>query len=274
MKYKEIASRNMGHRKKQSFGQHFLHDISVVEQIIDAANITNGELVLEIGPGEGVLTKALLVEGARVCAVEADEDLIDPLQQRFPDADIVQGSALDRDLFSLFQVNDGNFDPFSYKLVANLPYNIASRVFRRFLSEQPKPNLMVVMVQKEVADRIIAEPPNMSMLSIACQLYADCARVVNVPPGAFDPPPSVDSSVVKLRPKQDLGTEDPEYVLSVAKVGFSSKRKQLKNNLARENIAKKEAVAEVLREIGLPETARAQTLTVENWITLANYFKD
>lgn len=261
----------MAHRKKTSFGQHFLHDTSVVETITEAGQIETDDVVLEIGPGEGVLTKALIGQGARVFAVEADKDLIDPLRRRFPKAQIVQGSALDDNLFSIFTTNEPVFRPFSYKLIANLPYNIASRILRRFLSEQPKPSLMVVMVQKEVADRIIAEPPDMSMLSVACQLYATCNRVVNVPPGAFSPPPAVDSSVVALRPKKDIGVDNPERVLEIAKAGFSAKRKQLKTNLAREGVAKKHAVVDALGEIGFPGTARAQTLTAEDWVRLTKH---
>ena len=199
-------------RAKKSYGQNWLVDETVVKKIIQAAEITPGELILEIGPGTGVLTQALVDAGVQVIAVEADPNLIEPLKERFADRiQLIEGDAL---TFSLHH--------FSYKLIANIPYNITSDLLRRFLTQDPKPSRMVLMVQKEVADRIVARPAQMSLLSVMCQLYAVCRRVSVVPAGAFRPVPKVDSAIVQfdLEDPSLRWRIDPEMVIGLAKFGF------------------------------------------------------
>jgi 16S rRNA (adenine1518-N6/adenine1519-N6)-dimethyltransferase len=219
-------------KAKKSFGQNFLQDQSVVKKIIKAAEIKKGETVLEIGPGTGVLTRALVNAGAKVIAVEADHDLIAPLEEEFGDViTLIEGDILSiwgqvgiREFFEKIPVSRP--DPKQYKLIANIPYNITSDIIQHFLRADKKPKQIVLMVQKEVADRIIAKPSKMSLLSVVCQLYAKCSKIANVPAGAFRPIPKVDSAIVKL----DLvhgSAVDIEQVIKLAKVGFSSKRKQL-----------------------------------------------
>lgn len=249
-------------RAKKSYGQNFLVDRSVVGKIVAAAEIVPGERVLEVGPGTGVLTEALVAAGARVTAVEADHDLVPALQKKFGDTiELVEG-----DILSLRDpVTPGLQD---YKLVANIPYNITSPLLHRFLVASNPPSRMVLMVQREVADRVTAEPPDMSLLSVACQLYADVRKVANVPAGAFRPVPKVDSAVVRLdvRPAR---VSDPESVIRLAKAGFSSRRKQLHRNLADAGVAESDAVKRALVSLGLSETARAENLAVHNWIRLS-----
>lgn len=243
---------------KKSFGQHFLQDKSVIKKIIAAAEIVPGETILEIGPGHGVLTQALVDAGARVLAVEADRDLIPELKEKFEESiELIQGDVLRLFGSRPFRLTD-------YKLVSNLPYNIASAVLERFLSAEHPPTRLVVMVQKEVADRILAKPGDMSVLSVACQLYADVKRVCNVPPGAFRPMPKVESSVVRLDIKPR--TEAKEPIIALAKLGFSSRRKQLKGNLAKKYGA--HAVKGALLQLGISEKARAQELSTQQWIAL------
>ncbi|MEK7105577.1 MAG: 16S rRNA (adenine(1518)-N(6)/adenine(1519)-N(6))-dimethyltransferase RsmA [Patescibacteria group bacterium] len=242
---------------KKSFGQHFLHDMSVVKKIIIAAGIKPGEMVLEVGPGHGVLTTALVDAQAEVIAVEADRDLISELKEKFGNKiELICQDILKFDTEQLGR----------YKLVANLPYNIASAVIEKFLSAKRSPTRMVIMVQKEVAERILAKPGEMSVLSVACQLYADIKRVTNVAPGAFNPPPKVDSTVIQM----DLKTkgEDNEQIIALAKAGFRSRRKQLHKNLAEANIAQPERTKAALQAMNLPETARAQELSIDQWIKL------
>ncbi|MEK7619745.1 MAG: 16S rRNA (adenine(1518)-N(6)/adenine(1519)-N(6))-dimethyltransferase RsmA [Patescibacteria group bacterium] len=270
-------------RAKKHFGQNWLVDETVVAKIIDAAEIKRGETVLEVGPGTGVLTQALVNAGAHVIAVEADKSLIAPLREKFGDTiELIQGDVLSLD-FDRTQAPAvakalagekawGYHHKTPYKLVANIPYNITSDLLRHFLTTELKPSRMVLMLQKEVADRILAAPPDMSLLSVVCQLYAQCRRVVNVPAGAFRPIPKVDSAVVRLDlyDVPAIGEMDPEEVIALAKLGFSSPRKQLHGNLKGVHRKGSSAVKEALVACGLPATARAEALTVENWIALTH----
>ncbi len=259
-------------KAKKQFGQNFLKDKGIVQKIIKAAEIIPGETVLEIGPGTGILTEALVAAGARVIAVEADRDLVSPLREKFGDSvELVEG-----DIVSLASTVVAGLD--SYKLVANIPYNITSKILETFLTSKTPPTRMVLMVQLEVADRIAAAPPDMSLLSVVCQAYADVKKVFNVSRTAFKPSPNVDSAVVRLDlvqgppPNPSLQKEgrqlDPEKIIRLAKIGFSSRRKQLHRNLSASTIASSAAVKDALTKIGLPPEARAETLSVHNWIQL------
>lgn len=250
---------------KKSFGQHFLQDASVIKKIVDAAKIQSFDMVLEIGPGHGVLTEALVKAGANVVAVEADRDLIEELQKTFDGrAQIIFADALKFDPKSIF---DKHAQTHEYQLVANLPYNIASAVIEKFLTAKPAPKAMVIMVQKEVVDRMLAKPGEMSILSLACQLYADGERVTDVPPGAFRPMPKVDSTVVRLELKEKT-KEDREAIIALAKLGFRSRRKQLQRNFVDAKLASATALKAIFTELELPITVRAQELSPEQWISL------
>lgn len=260
----------MEHRKiraKKSFSQNWLVDETVVKKIIEAAEIQRGETVLEVGPGTGVLTQALVDAGARVVSIEADPTLIPALRERFGDTiELIQGDALS----TVYRLPSP-----PYKLVANIPYNITSDLLRRFLTQDPRPTRMVIMVQKEVAQRIVAVPPDMSLLSVVCQLYAQCRRVTNVPAGAFRPIPKIDSAVVVLDlfDAMQAWATDPEDVIVVAKLGFSSRRKQLHGNLKSLPGVDAQQVKNTLTQLGLPPSARAQELSVDNWIALTHILK-
>ncbi|MBI2473191.1 ribosomal RNA small subunit methyltransferase A [Candidatus Uhrbacteria bacterium] len=261
-------------RAKKSYGQNWLVDETVVKKIIQAAEIRSGEPVLEIGPGTGVLTQALVDAGAQVIAIEADPYLIEPLKERFGDRIyLIQGDALTFPLPPPLSELRWAGHHFSYKLIANIPYNITSDLLRRFLTQDPKPSRMVLMVQKEVADRITAKPPQMSLLSVVCQLYATCARVSVVPRGAFRPIPNVDSAIVQfdLEDPQSRWGIDPESVIELAKLGFSSRRKQLHGNMAGASIhVTSSQVKEALSFLGLDPRSRAEVLTVDQWVQLTH----
>ncbi|OGL66911.1 ribosomal RNA small subunit methyltransferase A [Candidatus Uhrbacteria bacterium RIFCSPHIGHO2_01_FULL_63_20] len=273
-------------RAKKSFGQNFLADPTVLAKIVAAAEIQPGETVLEIGPGTGVLTQALLDTGAKVVAVEADHDLIPALRETFGDRiTLIDGDVL---------TTPYPLPPTPYKLVANIPYNITSDVLHRFLTAEPRPIHMVLMVQREVADRITAAPPDMGLLSVVCQMYADVRKVANVPRGAFRPSPKVDSAVVRLdvrsgdrrRGTPDRGPErsedtqggggagqdptvHPEEVIALAKAGFSRPRKQLHGNLVAAGYGNSEEIKQKLSSLGLDPKARAENLRVDDWMALA-----
>lgn len=251
----------MSLQAKKSFGQHFLKNPGVVRAIIEATEIVLGETVLEIGPGTGVLTEALVEAGAHVVAVEADRDLIEPLKERFGDAiELFHADAL------LVALDVPKVVASPYKLVSNLPYNVGTEIIERFLRSPFPPSRFIVMVQKEVGDRMLAQPGEMSLLSVAIQLYAKPSRVIRVSPGSFVPPPKVDSLVVRLDPQ--CLCDDPEPVIALAKIGFSAKRKQLHRNLADAGVAKSENIKAWLEMKKYPPTARAQELRAGDWVEL------
>lgn len=258
-------------RAKKSFGQNFLQDASVLRKIVEAAEIVPGEAVLEIGPGTGALTQALVDAGARVIAVEADHDLIAPLHEKFGDRiELIEGDVLALDLtHTLSLTRRGVASAVSFKLVANIPYNITSPILERFLAHEPRPSRMVLMVQKEVADRMTAKPGEMGLLSVVCQLYAACKKACNVPRGAFRPIPKVDSAVVRLDLKANAQCPEPESVIKLAKAGFSHPRKQLHGNLAAGGFGTSERVKGALASAGLDARARAEALSVDEWVALA-----
>ncbi len=251
-------------RAKKSFGQNFLADPSVVGKIIAAAGITPGERVLEIGPGTGVLTRGLLETKAHVTAVEADADLIPALRETFPALDLKEGDIL------ALRAHDaslgGVLEEGKYVLAANIPYNITSAILEEFLRVSPRPKRLVLMVQREVADRMTAIPPQMSLLSVVCQTYAEVKKAFNVPAGAFRPVPKVDSAVVVLELRPNVA--DAEKIIALAKAGFSSPRKQLHKNLAQGGRMESPAAKICLERLGLRPDIRAEGLTKDDWRNL------
>lgn len=243
-------------RAKKSFGQNFLTDRMTVRHIVEAADVQPGEHIVEIGPGTGILTQALVDAGATLLAVEADRDLIPALEERFGDRiELIQADVL--------SLEAERFPQTPYKLVANIPYNITSSIIERFLTLPNAPTRLVLMVQREVADRMCAVPPQMSILAVACQIYAKVKKVLNVPRGAFRPVPNVDSAVVRLDVTPRVGNE--EAVIGLVKAGFSHPRKQLHSNLASAGWITTEQAKAAFVSLGLDPLCRAQTLTVEQW---------
>ena len=249
------------HRK--ALGQHFLTDSRVLSRIIAAADLVSEDRVLEIGPGRGALTRRLVERADRVVAVEMDRVLADELPSRLdypPNLEVVHGDARTIDLAAL----TGGAP---YKVAANLPYYAANPIVRRLLETPPRPALLVVMVQQEVARSMLAKPGGMSILSVATQFYAQPSLVCNVPPRSFRPPPSVNSSVVRLdvRPKPAVAVADESAFFQVVRAGFSAKRKQLRNSLSHGLAVPPTAVGDLLENLELDGRRRAETLTLEEW---------
>ncbi len=254
----KLALKLSGLEAKKSYGQNFLIDRDALARIVGAAQLQPTDTVLEIGPGLGVLTDELVKRAGRVVAVEADAELAELLVRRMPNnAEIVQADALTYDLSVL---------PAGYKVVANLPYYITSALLRSLLEANNKPTSITVLVQKEVAERIIAKPGNMSILACSVQYYGTPSLVDIVPASSFYPAPKVDSAILHI----DLHTEpafaaDPKLLFRLIKAGFGEKRKMLRNSLAGGlAITSAEAVT-LIDQAGLRETARAQELAMTDW---------
>jgi 16S rRNA (adenine1518-N6/adenine1519-N6)-dimethyltransferase len=245
---------------KKSFGQHFLRDQSVLDKIVAAANIEPKDIVIEIGPGRGALTERLAEVGDRLILIEADRDLIPELETKFPKAKIVQADAAHVDYAELVPKGE-------WILIGNLPYNAGNAIIRQALTSARPPKRQVVMLQREVGEKMLAKPGEMSILSVAVQMYADVKRVATVKPGAFVPPPKVDSIVVALTPNQK--SPDPEKVIALAKSAFAHKRKQMHRTLSDAGIGTSESIKAKLQAMGLSEQARPEELGVEQWIELA-----
>lgn len=251
-------------RPRKSLGQHFLADAAIVGQIVEAADLTRRDTVLEVGPGRGFLTRRLVEQAGRVIALELDEELAASLVQRLdnpPNLTVVPGDARFVDVTAVV----GPRTP--YKVVANLPYYAANPIIRRFLEGELKPALMVVMLQKEVAQCMLAQPGGMGLLSVTTQYYASGRLICQVPPQAFRPPPKVSSSVVRLdiRAAPAVNVENSDALFSLVRSGFSAPRKQLRNSLGQGLGLAAAETASFLDSAGIDGRRRAETLSMEEW---------
>lgn len=264
----------MNLRAKKSLGQHFLHSPSALAQIIAAARLKEGETVLEIGPGTGILTEALLQTGARVIAVEKDPRSIEMLKQGFSKEiaekrlEPILGDILDEKIVnSSLPSGNGN-----YAIVANIPYYITGAILERFLEHAPRPNRMVLLVQKEVAERIIAKDKKESILSISVKVFGTPRILGEVPRGAFVPPPTVDSAILGIDGISDRIFSENKLestrFFSMIRAGFAHKRKYLLRNL--ESVAEKEKLDEIWAVQGLDPKVRAEDLSVREWVEIAH----
>ena len=254
-------------RARKRLGQRFLIDGDVLQRILSAAELTADDIVLEVGPGLGILTRELAQRTRRVIAIELDDKLSNFLKQElvsFPNVMIINEDILKIEPAILLT------KPERYKVVANLPYYITSPVLRHFLEATLKPSLMVVMVQKEVAEAIVAEPGKRSLLSISVQFYGRPTIIGEVPARAFYPAPEVDSAILRidLYPKPAVAVDDTEGFFGTVRAGFASPRKQLANSLAQGLGWPKADVLTVLAEASIAPQRRAETLTLEEWAQL------
>lgn len=266
--------RQYGITPRRERGQNFLIDSEVLEIMAAAADLKEDDTVLEIGPGFGVLTSELTKRAGRVVAVEADRRLVTALHEVLSDYKNV--TIVPEDILK-FPISELRFPKYEYKIVANLPYQITSAVLKKFLSEEPRPSEMTVMVQKEVAERICAEPGEMSLLAVSVQFFGRPEIIEVVPRTAFWPVPEVDSAILRItriknESEANLKRIDPENFFKVVKIGFSARRKQLHNNLSGGLGMSGEKVKEILVKLGFDPRARAQDLDVGDWIRLAKKF--
>jgi len=262
-------------RPDKALGQNFLVDQTILRRIAEAAELTSADVVLEIGAGTGALTELLAQDAGHVVALELDQQLIPILEGELSALDnvsIVQGDILRLDPTQLIQTDGQRHEssPLQYKVVANLPYYITSAVLRHLLETDSRPEMMVITVQREVAQRIVARPGDMSILAVSVQFYGDPQLLFRIKPGSFYPSPDVESAVLRVDvySQPPLPEEESDAFFTVVRAGFSQRRKQLHNSLSAglgERISKHEAAAR-LEDAGIDPRRRAQSLSVEEWI--------
>ena len=274
----KVLLRHFNFRVKKRLGQRFLVDEAVLECILSGAELSQRDVVVEVGPGLGILTKGLAERAAKVIAVELDSKLVGILRKRlapFPNVKIIHADILKMAPWQLLG-NDlaGSELAQGYKVVANLPYYITSPTIHHFLGASLKPSIMVVMVQKEVGEAIAATRGKMSLLSVRTQFYSKPTIITYVPAQSFYPPPKVDSLVLRL----DVYSRPPIEVSDVAgffdmvSCGFSSPRKQLRNSLAQALGMSPNQTVQLLEEAEVEAERRAETLNLEEWKRLWEVF--
>jgi 16S rRNA (adenine1518-N6/adenine1519-N6)-dimethyltransferase len=261
-----------GLRPDKRLGQNFLIDPAALERILQAADIAPRDSILEVGSGLGSLTRYLALAARYVVTVELDFDLIPILKevlQPYPNVNLVQGDIL--------QINAGDLMGQSgYLIVANIPYNITSALVRHLLEDRNPPLRMVLTVQREVAERIVAGPGEMSLLSLGVQVYGKPRIATLIPAGAFYPVPKIDSAAVRvdLHPHPLFSPEQRDQLFRLARAGFSQKRKMLRNSLAAGMNKRPEEIASLLSEAGIDPQRRAETLQLDEWARLAQVYQD
>jgi len=249
--------------QNKSLGQHWLHDRNILSHIADQAELTYGDAVLEIGPGLGTLTSELLRRCGKVIAVEFDSELARKLPAQFPgkNLEVLNADILKFDLSSL---------PADYKVVANIPYYITNKIVQLLMTATNKPKTVVLLVQKEVAQRLAAKPGKMSILSVSAQVFAEVSLGDIVPAKLFIPAPKVDSQVVILKTRKTSFFNDITEIdfFRVVKAGFSSKRKKLRSSLAGGLELSKDEVEIILAKADISPDVRAEALNLDDWIRL------
>ena len=274
-RYVQRRLREAGLRPRHNLSQNFLADVDVLEGILRQADPSPERGVLEIGPGLGFLTGGLLAAGAPVTAVELDRGLVAVLKEAFPAElesgalRVVEGDALDQDLLNLV--------PTPYDVVANIPYHITSPILHRLLGQAPRPNRLVLMVQREVAERVAAPPGEMSYLSVFCQYHAKARVAFRVPRDAFEPAPKVESAVLVLEPypaDDRLDAEAEDRVWRVVQAAFRERRKMLHNVLVRQLPIEPARVDAALETVGIDRDRRPQTVAVGEWLALVEALGD
>jgi 16S rRNA (adenine1518-N6/adenine1519-N6)-dimethyltransferase len=266
--------RRSGLRARKGLGQHFLVDSDALETVVAAADLTSDDIVIEVGPGLGILTRELAAKAGWVIAVELDDKLAGALAKSlagFDNVVIINRDVLGTDPEMLLREDSADIPPGlnSYKVVANLPYYITSPVIRHFLEASVKPEVMVLMVQKEVAETIDARPGSCSLLSVSVQFYGRPDIITYVPASSFYPEPEVDSAVLRIdvypRPPVDV---DKEGFFKLVRAGFTASRKQLINSLSQGLDLPKETIRSLLESAGIDPRRRAETLTIGEWAHL------
>jgi len=261
----------------RSKGQNFLVDREVLSEIVEAAQLKQSDTVLEVGPGLGILTEELIRQAGKVVSVELDKKLYNFLQTKF--SGVKNLKLINEDILK-FNPQNFKLSDLNYKIVANIPYNITSHFLKKFLTAETKPSDMTLLIQKEVAQRVCAQPGQMSLLSISVQLYSQPKIMEFVSKKSFWPSPEVDSAVLKLSSIKSSDEVDnflqgisEKSFWQLVKIGFSAKRKQLQNNLSAGLKIPSAEVKKILKQANFNPQVRAQNLSLTDWIKLAKKIK-
>jgi len=272
-------------RLTKSLGQNFLIDNNIIKKIVDSAGISSGDLVIEVGAGIGNMTSEIASRAGKVIAIEIDKHLIGALTENlisFDNVQIINNDILklniDKDILSLKNSASDEFMPERIKVVANLPYYITTPIIMKFLEEATDINMLVLMVQKEVADRMVAQPggKDYGVLSVAVQYYARPEKIFDVPPGCFVPPPDVHSTVVRLNINKEplVKVNNKEMFFKTVKAAFGQRRKTLVNALFNSGCFNfdKEKIKLILNNLGISENLRGEALSITQFAQLSNIF--
>jgi 16S rRNA (adenine1518-N6/adenine1519-N6)-dimethyltransferase len=244
---------------KKVLGQNFLTDLNIIRKFVEIANLSKKDTVLEIGPGHGALTKELVLKAKRVIAIEKDELLAKELKElNIANLEIIDGDALKTEELK---------GP--YKVVANIPYYLTSVLIRKLLTGKNKPKEIVLMIQKEVAERICSKPPKMNILAVSVNYYATPKIITRVSRNCFWPKPKVDSAIIKIIPNKNK-KENEDLFFKIVKSGFSSPRKQLLNNLSSGLHLEKGIISKWLLDNKISPLSRAETLSIDDWEKLTH----
>ncbi len=259
---------------KKSLGQNFLHDPNTLHKIVTSAGLAPDSTVLEIGPGTGNLTEVLAHQAARVIAVELDDRLVPLLRHRFehqPNVDVIHGDILTIDLADRLGTAA---DPVPYSVVANVPYYITSAILRHVFENMPRPQRLVLTMQREVAERLIATPGDMSLLAVSVQFYGQPQIVMQLSQAVFWPRPDVESAVVRIDVYDTPPVDVPDHRLffRVVRAGFGQKRKQLRNALSSGLGITKPQADDLLAQAQIDPQRRAETLALDEWAALTRAF--
>lgn len=260
---------------KKLFGQNFLISEGILKKIIDSADLSKGDIVLEVGPGLGALTFKMAPHVKKIIAIEKDRDLVKVLRERLAEEKITNIDIIEEDILK-FNTRSQHLEPRTYSLIANIPYYLTSALIRKFLESENKPQKLVLMIQKEVAQRICAPKydQKMSILALSVQFYADAKILFYVSKENFWPAPKVDSAIIEIVPKEKLPDVNEDLFFKIVKAGFANKRKQLGSNLSNNLKMPKEEIEETLINIGLNPKQRAEELSLEKWLELAIFMNN
>ena len=261
-------------KPEKSKGQNFLVDEDVYESMILSSDLKKDDVVLEVGPGLGILTFKISEKVKKVLAVELDNKLAELLNTL-----IISKNKKNIKIFNndVLKIKGENIEKLGkYKIVANLPYNITSIFLRKFLSIHNKPEKIVLLLQKEVVDRIVSEPPDMSLLAVSVQFYAEVKKIIEVKKERFYPIPKIDSAIIEITPRKNnffSDYQEEKKFFRLLKIGFSAKRKMLKNNLSLGLKINQKEIENIIFSLGLDSKCRAEELSLNDWIKIFNVVK-